>query len=742
MKRLLGSAAILLLIVLSLSSFAYSQGLSAGATGIVTDSSSAVIPGVTIKATNVDTGVVSTTLTNEAGVYSFANLQPGKYTISASLPGFQTKSVTDAALGQNTTQRFNFQLSVSSVSTQVEVSVSADTVLSAQGATIGEALTQQKVRDLPIVGNNVLDLITVMAGVENVVPSNPPSAGNAFGRENTTFAGVRADNVMIVRDGINMNDNRSPNGIYSITTINPDLVGEIRLILAPVDVELGRGNGSIQYTTRSGTNRFTGSAVWSFRNTAFDPNSWSNNRSQTVPTFANDATRALAAQGKADLALQPNWTNTQQGTVSFGGPIVRNKTFFFGLFDLNTNHLRSLDNFLVFTPCARMGIYRYFNQWNSTNAIGQETLTGATASRRAVDLNGNPIAPTAQPTGTALPAGVTTYDPTLQYRSVFGPLASMPTTADCSDAPIDKTTLVPNGVSITAAPGAGGGWDPFRRQLDTSGYTGRYLAAMPGVNNYEIGDGLNTAGFRVLRHSRGVDNLFGSGEATGIRKQFNVKVDHNITNNHKANVNWTYERTVSDDVFAAYPDGFSNSNFRHPIVVTGGLVSTLSPSLLNEARFGYRLQDLNVVAPMALPEDADALATLFPSPANGIRVVPFYGFTNTATGAFNTCPLHYGSRPPTNAPLPGTASGCNVAPTSKGKTPTWTFLGHVQLDSRNSLRSGLTARCASTAARQILRVRPTLPAPARTRRQRLAGSGSTAPGTAGVNDFAPSNSRP
>src|SRR5678815_4958082 len=391
-----------LLLILATSIPAFSQGLFATVTGTVTDGTKALIPGVTVKATAVDTGVVTTTLTNESGSYNFANLLPGKYTLSASLPGFQTQNITDVTLSQNVSYRFNFKLAVAGVNTQVEVSISGDTVLSTSGASIGTFLSQQKVQDLPIVGNNVLDLITVMAGVENVVPTNPPSAANAFGRENTTFAGVRADNVNIVRDGINMNDNRSPNGIYSITTINPDLVGEVRLILAPVDVELGRGNGSIQYTTRSGTNRFTGSAVWSFRNTALDPNTWSNNRNQTIPTFASDETRLLASQGKADLALQPNWTNTQQGTVSFGGPIVRNKTFFFGLFDLNTNHLRSLDNFLVFTPCARMGIYRYFNQWNSTNAIGQETLTGATASRRAVDLNGNPIAPTAQPTGTAL----------------------------------------------------------------------------------------------------------------------------------------------------------------------------------------------------------------------------------------------------------------------------------------------------------------------------------------------------
>src|SRR6185503_17876654 len=218
MKRFFVSAAMLLLVLL-LSVPAFSQaGFFASVTGTVTDSSKALIPGVTVKATAVDTGVVTSAVTNEAGSYTFNNLLPGKYTISASLPGFQTKSITDAQLSQNTTARYNFELNVSSVNTQVEVQISADTILATSGATVGQALTQQKVQALPIVGNNVLDLITVMAGVENIVPTNPPSAANAFGRENTTFAGVSAQNVAIVRDGIQVQDNRYPNGIYSVTT--------------------------------------------------------------------------------------------------------------------------------------------------------------------------------------------------------------------------------------------------------------------------------------------------------------------------------------------------------------------------------------------------------------------------------------------------------------------------------------------------------------------------------------------
>src|SRR6476659_8203471 len=158
-----------LLLILSINVPAFSQGLFATVTGTVTDGTKALIPGVTIKATAVDTGVVSTTLTNEAGAYNFGNLAAGKYTLSASLTGFQTKTSTDAQLSQGTSSRFNFEMSVAGASTQVEVTVAADSAIATQGASVGQELDRQKVADLPIVGNNVLDLITVMAGVQNVV---------------------------------------------------------------------------------------------------------------------------------------------------------------------------------------------------------------------------------------------------------------------------------------------------------------------------------------------------------------------------------------------------------------------------------------------------------------------------------------------------------------------------------------------------------------------------------------------
>src|SRR5688572_8304444 len=97
-------------------------------TGIVEDGSKALIPGVSITATNTETGIVTNRITNEAGAYDIPGLLPGNYRLSAALPGFQTKTFENIQLG-NETRRFNFVLELASLSTRVEVSVDAATQL-------------------------------------------------------------------------------------------------------------------------------------------------------------------------------------------------------------------------------------------------------------------------------------------------------------------------------------------------------------------------------------------------------------------------------------------------------------------------------------------------------------------------------------------------------------------------------------------------------------------------------------
>src|SRR5436190_7795923 len=125
-------------------------------TGVVTDQSGALIPGVSITITKTDTGVVTTTVTNEAGVYNFQALQPGSgYSVSATLPGFQTLTYKDLELSAATAFRQNFQLQVAGAETRVEVSVAGLQALT-ETSSVGTVLSEDKVNNLPLVGNNVL----------------------------------------------------------------------------------------------------------------------------------------------------------------------------------------------------------------------------------------------------------------------------------------------------------------------------------------------------------------------------------------------------------------------------------------------------------------------------------------------------------------------------------------------------------------------------------------------------------
>ena len=233
-----------------------SQSVNASLGGSVSDASGGLMPGVTIKATNGDTGVVSVGLTNESGVYNFPSLQPGKsYTVSAELPGFQTKAYKDLELGVAQQVRQNFTLQVAAVSSAVDVQIASDSALTASGASVGAVLPDYKVQSLPLVGNNVLDLINIMIGYTRA--GQPEHVGV---RATASLAGLPVMSVNTTMDGMSVQDGRYNLGINSATRVNPDLVGEIRLIVAPVDAETGRGSGQVQILTKSGTNKFAGSA--------------------------------------------------------------------------------------------------------------------------------------------------------------------------------------------------------------------------------------------------------------------------------------------------------------------------------------------------------------------------------------------------------------------------------------------------------------------------------------------------
>src|SRR5215471_11130292 len=258
MKRFLLAASLLLCFLGN----AFAQTTNATLGGTVSDASKALIPGVNVTATNTQTGIVSTTITNETGAYNFPSLQTGTYKVTAELPGFQTQTYEDVALGVSQQMRLNFSLQVGGQAQSVEVNVAADTLIATTSSSIGTVLPEYKVRDLPLATRSVLDLVNTTAGV----------AGSG-----SNFAGGRLTQLNTTRDGIPVSDGRYDIGAATSTYVSPDLVDEVRVIVAPADAETGRGSGQIQMTTRSGTNEFHGSLFAVNRNSKFSTNSWSNN---------------------------------------------------------------------------------------------------------------------------------------------------------------------------------------------------------------------------------------------------------------------------------------------------------------------------------------------------------------------------------------------------------------------------------------------------------------------------------
>jgi hypothetical protein len=581
------------MVLLSFAAGAFAQAGNAQLGGTVADPSNALIPGVTVTATNVDTNITQTTVSNESGSYNFPVLQPGTYKVSADLPGFRQAVFNDVRLPYAGQVRLNFTLQIGTTATTVEVSVAADSQLRESSASVGDVLTQSAILNLPMVGNNVLELLATLPGFRE----SPGAEVEGGGGTNNTVNGLSMDSVNTTRDGISVNDARNSTSTYgmnslSTTTILPELVGEIRMILAPVDAELGRGNSQIQIATRSGTNRYTGSASWNAMNSALNANTWDNNHTPFTDPFSGQRTEYTPK----------TWTNRHQWTIAYGGPLSipglydgRNKTFFYGVVSQNIRNTRDqVTGTPVLTATARQGIFRY---WSGYNPVGwNPTQSGlinpvypmstTNASLIAVNDRGEPVRPLAapnSPTGDPTAAGFIPYSGALTCFSVFGNMrlnesgGMVPfTDADC----VGGQAIRPTGRAA---------WDNFRPIADTSGLIAKFLNATPLPNYFGGLDGLNSAQIRWNRGRSGTANTttaLGGTDVNANITQYNVKIDQNFTSNHKVAGSWTYQRDSSAIRPPSFPDGMFGTTFRRPHTLAVNGTSTLNSQMVNEARFG------------------------------------------------------------------------------------------------------------------------------------------------------------
>src|SRR6266446_2622040 len=312
-KTYLGTCLTLLAVTLGFLFPAVSWGQVAGGTisGTVTDSSGRVIGNVQITINNLATGVTRDVTTNDGGFYSAPNLLPGTYQAKFSAKGFKTEARNGIALTVGATEVLDLTMKVGTAVETIQVTGEAPAVQLAT-SDISAVVNATTVRELPLNGRSWTDLATLQPGVDAIHTQPDFAAGTdrgnrGFGQQ-LTISGARPQQNNYRLDGVSLNDyaNGAPGSVLG-GSLGVDAIQEFSVITSNYSAEYGKTSGGVvNAVTRSGTNSFHGSAYEFIRNNKLD-----------ARNFFDDPT----------LSTPPFKRNQFGGAV--GGPIFKNRTFFF-----------------------------------------------------------------------------------------------------------------------------------------------------------------------------------------------------------------------------------------------------------------------------------------------------------------------------------------------------------------------------------------------------------------------------
>jgi carboxypeptidase family protein/TonB-dependent receptor-like protein len=412
------AAGSILALVVVLPHAAFGQTGTGRISGIVKDTSGGVVPGVTILAIHEETGVSQQTVTTEAGLFVFASLPVGPYTLRAELSGFRPLSRAKNLLTVGTDLNVTLVLEPGNLQEAVVVTAESPIVQTTESS-LSTLVSHEAIVTLPLNGRNPLHLIGLVPGVVGHSAEATSSGGTATHYIN----GDRGRGITTTQDGIDISDPVIPRGELTNAPVNPEALQEFRVITSNAKAEYGRSaGGQVELVTRSGTNNVNGTLYEFLRNTALDSNSYFNK-----------------LQGLPKEELKRN----QFGGV-LGGPIQRDRAFFFVNYDGQRRTQETSQLVTVPTASLRNGTFRFVTQ----------ACPGQTAARNlpsCVDASGNALVPISS------------------YNYVQN----------------DPRQL---------------GLDPVMQQ--------ETLALLPLPNDFTTGDGLNTAGYRWNSPSKApVDTL-------------------------------------------------------------------------------------------------------------------------------------------------------------------------------------------------------------------------------------------
>ena len=322
------AALVMLVAVLCTPSSASAQSDAATVLGRVTDQTAASVPGASVTLTNLATGITATTVSGTGGEYQFLNVRVGSYRLEAELPGFVKAVAPSVTVTVNARQRVDLSLQVGGVGETVEVT-GAIRMLETDSSDRGQVISRAQVVNLPLNGRSYADLALLSPGVRS---------SSISGSRDASFNvnGMRSALNNFILDGIDNNSYGTSNQGFSnqVVQVSPDAVEEFKVQTNNFSAEFGRAGGAVVNATfRSGTNRYRGT-VWEFnRNTA------------------------LNATGffRPSSGVKPSMKRNQFGGV-FGGPIARDRAFFFASYEGFRQEQRTLTFSSLPTAALRQGV--------------------------------------------------------------------------------------------------------------------------------------------------------------------------------------------------------------------------------------------------------------------------------------------------------------------------------------------------------------------------------------------------
>lgn len=348
-RRLRIGGLLILFVALSLSASA--QGTLGRLVGSVVDPQGAALPGATATLTSADTGFTATRVSTSEGAFAFEQLPVGKYELVVELSGFAKSTYRDVTINVGQEYSLTARMSLATVQESVEVTAGVS-LLKTTTPEVSATLQQRQILDMPLAGREVVNLIKTQAGVAGI--SN---------RQNSVINGGRPTWTQITVDGINVQDNFiRANGVdFLPNRPTSDMVAEFTVTTSVQGADQAGGASSVRMVTPSGTNTLRGSIFEFNRDSALSANAFFNN-SAGLP--------------------KPNLKRNQFGG-RVGGPIVRNKLFFFGYYE-GYRQSQQINQNLTIPANADFGqgVFRYVGLDNVPRSVNVLQLSGLPADPR------------------------------------------------------------------------------------------------------------------------------------------------------------------------------------------------------------------------------------------------------------------------------------------------------------------------------------------------------------------------